>query len=70
MWADRTTRAGVALQMFCVPGAWALLRAADLGRRLRALAIVAAMVSDIAIVHGFYVWPKLIAAGFLLAARR
>jgi hypothetical protein len=59
---------GVALQMLWVPGAWALLRAANLGPRLRALAIVAAMISDVAIVHGFYVWPKLIAAGFLLAA--
>ena len=59
---------GVALQMLWVPGAWALLRASDLGPRLRALAIVAAMFSDITIVHGFYVWPKLIAAGFLLAA--
>lgn len=59
---------GVALQQFWVPAAWALLRAAGLGRRVRALAMVAAMVSDIAIVHGFFVWPKLIAAGFLLAA--
>jgi hypothetical protein len=30
--------------------------------------MVAAMVSDIAILHGFFVWPKLIAAAFLLAA--
>jgi hypothetical protein len=28
----------------------------------------AVMVSDIAIVHGFFVWPKLLAASFLLAA--
>ena len=28
----------------------------------------AALVSDIAILYGFYVWPKLIAAAFLLAA--
>jgi hypothetical protein len=59
---------GVALQQLWVFGAWALLRAARLGRRARALAMIAAMVSDIAIVHGFYVWPKLIAAAFVLAA--
>jgi hypothetical protein len=59
---------GVALQALWVPGAWALLRAAGLGRRVRGLAMVAAMVSDIAIVHSFYVWPKLIAAAFTLAA--
>jgi hypothetical protein len=59
---------GVGLQALWVPGAWALLRAAGLGRNLRALAIVAAMVSDVAIVNTFYVWPKLIAAAFTLAA--
>jgi len=30
--------------------------------------LLAALVSDIAITNGFYVWPKLIAASFLLAA--
>jgi 4-amino-4-deoxy-L-arabinose transferase-like glycosyltransferase len=59
---------GVALQQLWIFGAWALLRAARLGRRARGLALIAAMVSDIAIVHGFYVWPKLIAAAFVLAA--
>jgi hypothetical protein len=59
---------GVALQALWVPGAWALLRAAGLGRRVRGLAMVAAMVSDVAIIHSFYVWPKLIAAAFTLAA--
>lgn len=59
---------GVALQMLWVPGLWALLRATGLDRRARALAMVAVMVSDIAIIHGFYVWPKLIGAGFTLAA--
>lgn len=59
---------GVALQQLWIFGAWALLRAARIGRRARGLAMIAAMVSDIAIVHGFYVWPKLIAAAFVLAA--
>jgi 4-amino-4-deoxy-L-arabinose transferase-like glycosyltransferase len=30
--------------------------------------MVAALVSDVAIVNAFYVWPKLLAAAFLLAA--
>jgi hypothetical protein len=59
---------GIGLQALWVPGAWALLRAVGLGRRARGLAMVAAMVSDVAIVNTFYVWPKLIAAAFTLAA--
>lgn len=59
---------GVALQQLWIFGAWGLLRAARLGRRARGLAMIAATVSDIAIVHGFYTWPKLIAAAFVLAA--
>jgi hypothetical protein len=56
------------LQTLWIPGAWALLRAVGLGRRARGLALIAAMVSDVAIVNTFYVWPKLIAAAFTLAA--
>ncbi len=59
---------GVALQQLWIFGAWALLRATGLSRRARGLAMIAAGISDIAIVHGFYVWPKLIAAAFVLAA--
>jgi hypothetical protein len=59
---------GIGLQALWVPGAWALLRAVGLGRRARGLAMIAAMVSDVAIVNTFYVWPKLIAAAFTLAA--
>jgi hypothetical protein len=62
------TMLGVALQMFWVFGMWALLQATNLGRRLRSLILIAAMVSDVAIIHGFFVWPKLITAGFLLTA--
>ena len=70
-WDHTSTRyemLGVALQQLWVFGAWALLRAARLGRRARGLAMIAAGLSDIAILHGFYVWPKLIAAAFVLAA--
>ena len=47
---------------------WAVLVAVKLRPLTRAIAMLVAMISDIAIVHGFFVWPKLIAAAFLLAA--
>lgn len=59
---------GVGLQQFWVIGMWALLSAARVSVRTRSIAIVATLLSDIAIVNGFYVWPKLLAASFLLAA--
>jgi hypothetical protein len=59
---------GVVLQQFWILGMWAVLCAARLRPVARGLAILAAMVSDIAILHGFFVWPKLLAAAFLLAA--
>jgi hypothetical protein len=59
---------GVVVQQLWIVGMWALLCAARLRPLARGLAMVAAMVSDIAILHGFFVWPKLIAAAFLLAA--
>jgi hypothetical protein len=58
----------VIVQALWIVGMWAVLLAARLRPRTRAMAMFAAMVSDIAILHGFFVWPKLIAAAFLLAA--
>jgi hypothetical protein len=58
----------VIVQGLWIVGMWAVLCAARLRPRTRGLAMFAAMVSDIAILHGFFVWPKLIAAAFLLAA--
>jgi hypothetical protein len=58
----------VIVQALWIVGMWAVLVAARLRSRTRALAMFAAIVSDIAILHGFFVWPKLIAAAFLLAA--
>lgn len=58
----------VVVQSLWIVGMWAVLLAARLRPLTRALAIFAAMVSDVAILHGFFVWPKLIAAAFLLAA--
>jgi hypothetical protein len=59
---------GVGLQQLWIVGMWALLIAARVSERTRSLAIVAALVSDVAIVNGFFVWPKLLAAAFVLAA--
>jgi len=58
----------VIVQQLWVLGLWALLCAAKLTPRTRGLVAFAAIVSDVAIVHAFFVWPKLIAAAFLLAA--
>jgi hypothetical protein len=59
---------GVVVQQLWVVGIWALLCAVGVRPFVRGLVAVAALVSDIAIVHGFFVWPKLIAAALLLAA--
>jgi hypothetical protein len=59
---------GVVLQQLWIVGLWALLLAARLGRVTRGLVLVATLVSDVAIVNGFYVWPKLLPAAFVLAA--
>ncbi len=58
----------VVVQQLWIVALWAILCAARLGRRARGLTICAALVSDVAILHGFFVWPKLIAAAFVLAA--
>jgi hypothetical protein len=59
---------GVILQQLWIVGLWALLAAAGIGRIARGLTIVAVLLSGVAIVHGFYIWPKLLPAAFLLAA--
>jgi hypothetical protein len=58
---------GVALQQLWVVGLWALLTAAKVRRRTMGLALLAVLFSDVAIVNGFFVWPKLLPAGLLLA---
>jgi len=59
---------GVIVQQLWIVGLWALLLAARLGRVTRGLTVVTVLVSDLAIVHGFFTWPKLLPAAFLLAA--
>lgn len=59
---------GVVLQQLWIVGLWALLVAARIGRLTRALAMITVLVSDLAIVNGFFVWPKMLPAAMLLAA--
>jgi len=58
---------GVGLQQLWIVGLWALLTAARVGRVTRALAVFAVLLSDVAIVNGFFVWPKMLPAALLLA---
>lgn len=70
-WDERMTHyevIGVALQQFWVIGMWALLIAARVSRQTRSLAMVALLVSDVVLTSGFFVWPKLLGASFVLAA--
>jgi len=59
---------GVVLQQLWVVGLWALLLAARVRPRTRTLIVVAVLLSGVVIENGFYVWPKLIAVGFVLAS--
>ena len=59
---------GVITQQLWIVGLWALLVAARVSDRTRALAMLAAFVGDVTIANSFYVWPKLLAAAFVLAA--
>ncbi|MFL5832740.1 MAG: hypothetical protein ACJ76B_02015 [Solirubrobacterales bacterium] len=59
---------GVVLQQLWIVGLWTLLLAARVSRTTRALTMATALVSGLAIVNGFYVWPKLLPAALLLAA--
>ncbi|HEX6667055.1 MAG TPA: hypothetical protein VF081_10730 [Solirubrobacterales bacterium] len=58
---------GIVTQQLWIFGLWAVLAAVRAPGRTRALVMIAALVSDVAIVHSFYVWPKLLAASFALA---
>lgn len=59
---------GVVLQQLWVVGLWALLAAARVGRVTRALVAATVLLSPLVLVNGFFVWPKLLPAAFLLAA--
>jgi hypothetical protein len=56
------------LQQLWIVGLWAVLVAARVGRLTKALAMITVLVSDLAIVNGFFVWPKMLPAALLLGA--
>jgi hypothetical protein len=58
---------GVALQQFWIIALWALLEAARVSRVTKALAVITVLVSDVAILNGFFVWPKMLPAALLIA---
>lgn len=57
----------VGLQQLWIVGLWALLVAARVGRVTKGLVLTAALLSPLAIVNGFFVWPKLLPAAMTLA---
>jgi len=59
---------GVALQQLWIVGLWALLAAARVSRTTRALTVITVLVSSLAILNGFFVWPKMLPAAMLLPA--
>jgi hypothetical protein len=58
---------GTVLQQQWVLGLYALLIAAGVSRLTRAGVLVAVLLSDVALVNGFFVWPKLLPAAMMLA---
>jgi hypothetical protein len=59
---------GVVLQQLWIVGLWALLLAVRLNRVTRGMTMVVVLLSDLTIVNGFFVWPKLLPAAMLLGA--
>ncbi|HKO39187.1 MAG TPA: hypothetical protein VJU14_12545 [Solirubrobacterales bacterium] len=59
---------GVVLQQLWIVGLWALMLAAGVGRLTRGLTTAAVLLSSLAILNGFFVWPKLLPAAMLLGA--
>ncbi len=58
---------GTVLQQLWIIGLWALLLAARVRPLTRGLVAVVVLLSDLAIVNGFFVWPKMLPAALLLA---
>jgi hypothetical protein len=54
------------LQATFLFGVWAVVTAAGLGAVRRRLALLACCLLPVALINTFFVWPKLLAAGYLL----
>jgi hypothetical protein len=59
--------ASVLLQCLWVFSVWLLLRAFRISRLSRGLVIGTIYLTGFALVNSFYVWPKLLAAAYMLA---
>ncbi len=59
---------GTLAQLFWLPGAWLLCRSLALGHFRSTVAILLLATSGFALFNSTYVWPKLLAGGFVLLA--
>jgi hypothetical protein len=57
---------GVLLQCLWVVGLFALLKARRINTKITALVLAVSMFCGLSVVHGFYVWPKLLPVLFLV----
>jgi hypothetical protein len=60
--------AAVVLQQLWIVGLWSLLLAARVRKVTRGLVMGTVLLSNLALLNGFFVWPKLLPAAMLLAA--
>jgi hypothetical protein len=58
--------ASAALQLLALIGAWALARSIGASLQTSVLAMIAVFFMPLVLVNGIFVWPKLLAASFLL----
>jgi len=59
---------GMALQAFWLPALWMTLRRFGLGARATLVATAALLVGPVPIVHGLFIWPKLLSGAYVLCA--
>jgi hypothetical protein len=60
--------AAVAFQMLALVGAWTLARSMGAGQRIALASMAGVFFTPVVLVNGAYVWPKLLAATFVLVA--
>ncbi len=57
---------GVLLQSFWAPALWAFLKSLGVDRRITVWVLTTAIFSGFVLVNSFFVWPKLLAAAYML----
>ena len=55
----------ISVELLCLVGVWVLTRSLNVSAGYAILAIVITFFTPLVIVHGSYVWPKLISAGLM-----